>query len=311
MAAISNIANKVNGCAGGSASTGKLGCNIEFSTPTHLIGLSAGLVIPAATEFNQAYINGLIQSGDAIPLIGADVFEDLSGEDTMFTASSGVEKLNLKGLPKYKLTFYEGHHYYKELAKLEGFKNLDFLIGDSEGNWKLVKLSDGDYKGFQTGQVTPEMTKARVQGGDPESKSIIVQFLSRREWDEDYDILLRDNLENDPEDFQGVNAVTLAFDVIPSDADTTLVVSTLLDSDMNTVVEGLDVDDFLYTVDGATVVPSGIAEADGVYTLTVAAIATAEVLTVQLYDSSANKNIIIETSGATFRSNILTATVIA
>lgn len=311
MAAINEIANKVNSCSGGDVSTGKLGCNIEFSTPEHLIGLKSGLIIPAETVFNQAYVNSLVQEGKAIPLTGADVFEDMSGEDSMFTASSGVEKLSLKGLPKYKLTYYEGHQFYKELAKLTGFKNLDFLIGDSEGNWKLVKTAIGDYKGFSAGMVLAEMTKAKVKGGDPESKSLIVQFLSRREWDESYDILLRDNLENDPEDFQGVNAVTLSFDVVPGNLDTTLVVSTLLDADNSTTIEGLAIGDFLVTNDGVTITPSLISEANGVYTLTVAALETADVITVQLYDSSANKNIIILSSGYTFRSNVLSATVIA
>ena len=308
--ALSDIANKVNSCSGGSASTGRLGCNIEFGTPLHLIGLKAGTIIPASSDLDLAYINGLVQSGVAIPLTGADVFEPLSGEDTMFTASSGVEKLNLKGLPKYKLTYYASHQFYKEIAKLEGFKNLDFLIGDHEGNWKLVKRSDGDYAGFSAGMVLPEMTKERVQGGDPESKSIIVQFLSRKEWDENYDIFLRENLSNDPEEFQGVNPVTLAFDVAPSDTDTTLVVSTVLDADGTTVVEGLDENDFLVTADGATVAISASAEVNGVYTLTVPAISAGEVIAVQLYDSSANKNVIIQTSGYTYRSNVLTATVV-
>ena len=307
--AISDIANKVNSCSGGNADTGRLGCNIEFGTPLHLIGLKRGTVIPASSDFDLAYINGLVQQGIAIPLTGADVFESLSGEDTMFTASSGVEKLNLKGLPKYKLTYYAGHQFYKEIAKLEGFKNLDFLIGDHEGNWKLVMRSDGDYKGFAAGMVLPEMTKERVQGGDPESKSIIVQFLSRKEWDENYDVLLRENLTNEPEEFQGVNPVSLAFDVAPSNTDTTLVISTLLDADNSTVVEGLDENDFLVTADGSTVTISGSSEASGVYTLTVPAISSGEVLTVQLFDSSANKNVIIESSGATYRSQVLSATV--
>lgn len=311
MAAINEIANKVNSCSGGDVSTGKLGCNIEFSTPEHLIGLKSGLIIPSDTIFNQAYVNGLVQEGSAIPLTGADVFEDMSGEDSMFTASSGVEKLSLKGLPKYKLTFYEGHQFYKELSKLTGFKNLDFLIGDSEGNWKLVRIASGDYKGFSAGMVLAEMTKAKVKGGDPESKSLIVQFLSRREWDEDYDILLRDNLDNDPADFQGVNASTLAFDVVPTALDTTLVVSAVLDADNSTVIEGLDVADFLVTVNSANVVPSLVAESNGIYTITIAALASSDVVTVQLYDSSVNKNIIIQTSGYTFRSNILLATVVA
>lgn len=311
MATISSIANLVNGCAGGTVSTGKLGCNVQFGEPRHLIGLKAGLEIDASAEFNQAFINSLVQAGNAVPLIGASSFEDMSSEDSVFTYSSGIELQNLDGLPKYKLTFDEGHQFYKEMSKLKGFKNLDFIIGDNEGNWKLVKKSNGNYKGFAAGQVLPMATKHKVSGGDIESKSITVQLLSRLETDTNYDILLRANLENDPEDFNGVNAVSIAFDVVPSDADTSLVVSTLLDADRKTVVEGLAKENFLVTVDGATATIATATEVNGVYTLAIPAIATAEVLTVQLYDSSVNKNVIISDSGATFRSNILNATVIA
>jgi len=310
MGTISSIANLVNGCAGGTVSTGKLGCNVQFGEPRHLIGLKAGLEILATETFDQAFINGLIQAGNAVPLIGASSFEDMSSEDSVFTYSSGVELQNLEGLPKYKLTFDEGHQFYKEMSKLKGFKNLDFIIGDNEGNWKLVKKSNGNYKGFSAGQVLPMMVKNKVSGGDIESKAITVQLTNRLEYDTNYDILLRSNLDNDPEDFNGVNAVSLAFSVVPSNLDTSLVISTLLDADRKTVVEGMIVSDFLVTVDGATITPSLLTEVNGVYTLTIAALATAEVLTVQLYDSSANKDVIISASGDLFRSNTLNATVI-
>lgn len=306
MAAISEIENKVNSCSGQDVATGKLGCNVEFGTPLHLIGLKSGTSIPAATVFNLDYINGLVQAGTAIPLVGADNFEPLSSEDAMFTWPSGIEQKNLDGLPKYKLSYSEGHQFYREMDKMEGYKQLDFLIGDNLGNWKMVKKSDGDYKGYSAGMVVAEMTKDAAQGGDPESKSLIVQFINRREWDQDYIILLRDNLTNDPEDFQGVNASTLAFDVTPAAAATEIVVSVILDADNNTPVEGLLVPDFLYTVEGVTEVPSGIAEVSGVYTLTVVTLVAAETITLQLYDSTAIKNIIITSSGATFKSNIIT-----
>jgi len=310
MAAISAIANKTNSCSGTSVKTGKLGCNLEFGTPRHLIKFKPGLVIPAATVFNQAYINGLVQEGKAVPLVGADAFEPLSSEDSMFTYNSGVEVQNLDGLPKYKLTYREDHQFYRELAKIKGFKNADFAIGDHKGNWKLAVDANGDYKGFSAGMVNPDMVVDRTDGGDPESKSLQVQFINRKEWDTDYVILDRANLENDPEDFQGVNGVILTFDVVPTAAATELVVKAVLESDGTTPVEGLDESDFLYTVAGATEVLTTPAEADGVYTFTVTALVITETLIIQNYDSSANKNIIIEASGETYSSNILTADVV-
>lgn len=311
MAQIGLIADKVDSCSGSNVNTGQLGCNIQFGEPRHLIGLKRGTMIAADTDFNQEWVNLQVQAGIAVPLIGASAFEPLSSEDSMYTYSSGVEIQNLDGLAKYKLTFDSGHHFYKEMAKLKGFKNLDFLIGDNAGNWRMVINSDGSYSGFQAGMVLPEITKDRVSGGDPESKSLQVQFINRREWDEDYVILDRDNLENDPEDFQGVNAVTLAYDTVPADLDATIVVSAILESDRTTAIEGLEDADFLVTVDNATVAITTVTEVNGIYTITIPALGVAEVVDVQLYDSTVNKNVIIEPSGVTYRSNVASATVIA
>ncbi|MCP5078141.1 MAG: hypothetical protein GY951_08820, partial [Psychromonas sp.] len=221
------------------------------------------------------------------------------------------KRLNLKGLPEYKLMFEEGHEFYRELAKLEGYKNFDFVIGDDEGNWMLATKSSGDYQGFTAGHQTPELTKRKVPGGDSESKSFLVQFLDRLQWDKNYAILHQAELDFSPSDVPSVNGVTLAFDVVPSDTDTTLTVSAVLSGDQSTAVEGLAVANFVYTVDGATVVPSGISETSaGVYELTVAAVATAEVLVLDLWDGSLNVDV-TDLSGVLYRSDSITATVIA
>lgn len=305
---LSTIVDKNSGCGGGAANTGKLGCKIEFGTPLHLIGLLAGTVIPAETDFNKAYIQGLIKLGTAIPLIGADAFEYMGAEDAVNTNTAGIERITLKGLPKYKLTFQEGNAFYKELAKLTSFKNLEFIIGDSEGNWKMVENSAGDFKGFRAGQVNALITTERVQGGEPESKSLTIQFLSRLEWDKNFVIVTRANVDFDAEDITGVNGVKLIFDVAPTNADTTLVVSARLSADNNTLVTGLLSANFLVTVDGATVSATAV-ESSGVYTLTLSALSTSEVVIVDLFDSVGNSNIILSDE-VLYRSDAITATVI-
>lgn len=306
---LSTIIDKNSGCGGGAANTGKLGCKIEFATPLHLIGLLAGTIIPAVTDFNKAYIQTLIKAGTAIPLIGADAFEDMSGEDSINTNSAGIERVTLKGLPKYKLTYQEGNAFYKEISKLTSFKNLDFIVGDSEGNWKMVELSNGDFKGFRAGQVNALKTTDRTQGGDPESKSITVQFLSRLEWDTNFGIVTRANVDFDAEDITGVNGVNLSFSKAPANLETTIKVVAKLSADNNTLVTGLLAANFLVKRNGATI-SSTVVEANGVYTLTVTAHATSDVLTVDLYDSVANKDIILS-SDVLYRSETITATVIA
>lgn len=306
---LSTIADKKANCGGAAANTGKLGCPIEFGTPLHALGLIAGTVIPAGTEFNKLYIQGLIQSGVAIPLIGADSFEDMSAEDSVNTNSAGVKRVTLKGLPEYKLTYQQSNSFYKELAKLKSFKSLDFLIVDNEGNWKMVKNSDGDYVGFKAGQVNPMQTKDRVQGGDPESKSLTIQFLNREDWDMKFVIISRANLDFDADEITGINGVNLTFDQLPANLGTTLKVAAKLSADNNTLVTGLLVANFLVKVNGATVTPSLLVYANGVYTLTIAALATAQVVVVDLYDSTLNKDVILS-GNVLYRSESLTATVI-
>jgi len=112
--------------------------------------------------------------------------------------------------------------------------------------------SNGDFKGFEAGQVTPEMTKRKVQGGDPESKSIMIQLLNRKQSDQDYAVILAEQLGFDAqEDIRGVNSASAVFDAIPS-AGTTFDARIVLDSDRNTNVGGLtSAAEFLYTVNGA------------------------------------------------------------
>lgn len=309
MAVLNTIANK-KVCGGVNINTGNLGCQIEFGTPLHSIGMRKGFKIPAAQDFNIDYINERIQAGDFIPFIDASSFEDLSAEDAVSTNSAGVERLNLRGLPKYRFVFEEGHEFYRELSKATSFKSLDFIVGDELGQWKMAVNKDGSYGGFEAGQVVAQLTSTKVQGGDPESKGLTVQFLDRIQWDREYDIFTPTQLGFQPNDIAGVNGVTLTFDQAPSNEDTTIVVKAVLNADNNTPVTGLAIGNFLYTDQGAAVTPSAISEANGVYTLTVTAVSTSDVLTIKLRDTTASSDVIIS-NGVLYKSNTATATTVA
>lgn len=310
MENLQSIAGK-NGCgAGNSASTGKLGCQIEFGSPIHLFKLKKGTVIPKETVFNKAYLDGLTKTNVLVPIVDASSFEDVSGEDSMSTNSRGVERLNLLGLPKYKLMFEEGHEFYRQMAKLKSFKSADFLIGDEFGNIKIAINSDGDFTGFSAGQVLPEMTKTKSFGGDGESKSLTVQFLNRNQFDEDYTILTSAQLGFDLVEIQGVNPVNVTFNEIPANAATTIKVEVKLAADNSTNVEGLVLGDFLVQKTGnINLNVSAVAEANGVYTLTVDALATNDVVDVQLFDSANNVSNVLN-EGVLYKSNVVSETVI-
>lgn len=285
MATLAEIADKNPNCGGAAADTGTLGCQIEFGTPLHAIGMKKGFTIPAATVFDKVYVDTQIQLGNFIPLIEADSFEELSSEDTMNTNSRGVDRLSVLGLPKYQLTFQQGHEFYKEISKLTSFKNLDFMFGDDNGNWRLAVDANGDFTGFSCGQVLAMMTKTKVQGGDPESKSISMQMLDRLQWDRDYAILERASLDFNPSDIDGINGVQIAVNPL-TPSGTSLTFTMALAADRVTPVSGWVLANFLITSDGVTVVPSAVVEGvDGSYTATIAAQTAGKKVVVSSYDS--------------------------
>lgn len=290
MSTIATIASKKS-CAGANSdvNTGKLGCLSLFGTPTHMLGFSTAHEIGAGETFNVAYLKPLVQKGTCVPLIDASSFEDVSGEDSYSTNTKGIKRLNVKGLPEYRLMFEEGHEFYREMDKLEGYKNYNWIIGDADGNWMLVKKSDGDFKGFEGGHSTPELTKRKTEGGDAESKSLLVQFLNRLEWDRNYEILHAEDLDFTPQEVPVINGVEVTFDAVPAATDTTIDITVVLASDRSTGVEGLTLSNFVYTVDGSTVVPSNITDnGNGSYQLTVAAVSSTEVLVIDTFDGTSN-----------------------
>jgi hypothetical protein len=315
MAVLNTINGTSDGCGGGAANTGELGCEIEFGLVIHGIGLTAGTTIPAAQDVDIDYINTLIQAGTAVPLMNAFSSEPTFADDTVETSPLGVEALTLEGLPKFMLTMKKGQEYYKEMAKLTGFGNIEWILGDVNGNWKMAKTSAGDFKGFACGQVNAMITTPAT-ATETEKKSLTFQLTNRNEYDSMYDVFLASTLFP-ISDVKGINGVNLSFAdasgaVPPTDLDVTLKVKAVFASDNFTGVEGLAVSDFLYTQAAATVVPSAVVDdGDGFYTFTVAAIAAAELLTLQNYDGSANKNVVITTAGVLLRSNVLSQEVAA
>lgn len=308
---LESIVDKKASCGGTNADTGKLGCQIEWGVPLHVIGIKKGFVIPKATQFNKTYIDQQIQLGNFIPLIGAEDFADESSEDGVTTNNRGVERLNTLGLPKYKFVYEEGHEFYKEMAKLTSFKALDFIFADEEGNWRLAVTSTGDYRGFTAGQAIAMLTTTKTLGGDSESKAFTIQLLDRIQWDQNYGFALRSQLDFAPEEIDGVNGIDITFDAAPSNLDTTIDVTVVLASDGITPVEGLIDADFLLTRGGVSeTITSVVENSAGKYTITSSAWATGEVVGLQTFDSSKNVYVVLN-NGVLYRGDLATETVVA
>jgi len=311
MADINSIANKLSCGANDTPDTGRLGCLSLFSTPDHLLGVKKGFKIPANTVFDLAYLTPLIQAGTIVPLIDASTFEDVSAEDAYSTNASGVKRLNLKGLPEYKFLYEEGNNFYRELDRFTSFKELDFIIGDVVGNYMLATNSDGSFSGFTAGHVTAELRKNAVQGGDAESRSLMIQFLDRLQFDRNYAILHQDQLDFVPSEIPEINGVHIEYGSAPADLETTLTLTTHLNSDHSTVVVGLLEPNFLVKVNGVVATTSGLVESpDGTYTITLPVLAAGETVTVELFDGAVNSNV-ANIDGVLFRAKPIATVVVA
>lgn len=311
MGVLSTIASTSPGCGGSDVNTGKLGCQLGFGYMQHAIALKKGTVIPASTDLTLAYINGLIQAGTAVPLTNGYSSEPTIADDTMETSPLGIETLTLQGLHKYSLTFKEGEYFNKQISKLESFGNFDFILGDVNGNWLFAKNSAGDYKGFSAGQVTVKDVPAT--SSEARKKTVSFQLTNRVEMDTNYEIVLSE-LAFPISEVTGVNGVNLSFAdvngaVVPSNSDTTLKVKAVFAADNKTGIEGLTASNFAYSVDSSSETPTLVDDGNGYYTLTVVALSTSGVLSLQLYDGSENKNVVI-LSDVLYRSNDLSATVV-
>jgi hypothetical protein len=308
MAVINTIASKSAGCGGKTINTGDLGCDIEFGLVIHALGIKRGVVIPSSTDITQEYIDKMVQSGDLIPIMDAFSSEPTIAEDTLETSPLGVESLTLKGLPKYMLTMKKGQYYYKEMAKLTGFGNLSWILGDVNGNWKFAVTSDGDFTGFTAGQTLAAIT-VPATATETEKKSVTFQLTDRRQIDLSYAVVLASNLFP-ISDVSGVNGVDLAFEdangpVVPSSGDTDLKIRVLLSADKHTPVEGLTSADFVVELGGIDEAVTATDDGNGYYTLTTASLSG--VIKVKTYDSVEKTDVIIS-EGVLFRSAKLSAT---
>ena len=306
MADIRTIAGKLSCGQGDTPNTGRLGCLSLFSTPDHLLGVKKGFKIPANTVFDLAYLTPLIQDGTIVPLIDSSTFEDVSAEDAYSTNSSGVKRLNLKGLPEYKFVYEEGHELYRQLDRFTSFKELDFIIGDISGNWMMVVNSDGSYGGFTAGHTTAELRKNQIQGGDAESRSLMIQFLDRAQFDRNYTILHQDQLDFVPSDVPSINGAHIEYVTIPSaGAGVVVDITVHLNSDHNTIVTGLLTGDLLVTVNGVTNANASFTETpNGTYAITLTdAISAGETITVSTFDGAVNSNV-SDVSGVLFRGEV-------
>jgi len=311
MATFGTIKNTLE-CGLSALGTGTKNCAFEIKLINGVYAVKRRTTIADSDTFDKDYMLGLIQQGTAIPLIDAIGFTDDSADDTIQTTQSGVEiKANL-GRYKFTLEYKKGEYFNKALSSLDSFGAYDIILVDEAGNWLMTQNLSGEAKGFKAGMFSPMKTKLN-DGSVATSKSLVFQLLDRSEWDNRLVWLDASETGFSPDEADGVNDITASFNVAPANSDTTLIVDMVSTADNTTALEGLVDAYILVTVDDVVTATTWVESVTipGRYTGTLAALATNEVVTVQLWDATVTPpaNAIIK-EGCVYSSNVLTATVV-
>ena len=312
MGLFGNIKNKVD-CSISALGTGSKSCKFNIALVNGFYAVKRGTTIADATEFNKAYLQGLVQQQTAIALIDAVSFTDDSADDTIETTQSGVEiKANL-GRYKFTLEYKKGEYFNKAISSLDSFGVYDIILVDEDDNFLLTESKSGVGKGFKAGMFSPNKRKFN-DGSVATSKSITFQLLDRSESDDR--LVWIDSAQSgfSSSEVDGINDITASFVVNAAALDTTIEVDFISSADNNTGLAGLITANIQVKVDGVVTATTFVESSTvpGRYVGTLAALAEDEVVIVQLWDALVTPQVnAIIVGDDVYRSNALEATVTA
>lgn len=312
MATFAELANKgACGVGGVEGSNIDNGCIIDFTRIIAEWKISPSVrILPTDDVSLLSYWQELMMEGKLIPLNGIISFTEDGSDDAFETLEDDTQDLTNEGKYRFTATFKNGVYWQRVLGFLNGFKNWNSILIDSDGRIILQENINEQGLGFTVG-----MSRRRKLSFPSASESLkqmyTFQFLNRFEVDDNMKVIQRADLDFDPRQLKGVSQVKLVYVNAPSNSDTSLVVKAVLAQDNKTPVEDLEASDFIHLVNGTTNPPTGETENNGQYSLTgIAALATGANTSLQIFDSSNNRQV-VNKNGNLYQSKPLLATVIA
>jgi len=307
MAAQNTIYNLVLCGLSAVLGTGTKGCKQFLKKATALWFVPDGFEFDGAEVLDETYIKLLQAQGNLIALKGAKTFTDNSSEDVIETLEDGTKQVATLGMYEFALTFINGMAFHAALHSLNSFGSYNVLFVDRDGNILGTKSASGNLKGFSLNMLQG-MKLSFPSDSVGQKEGIGFQMSTRRELDSDYVYISADQLNGfQPQLIDGINEVVLAYDSVPANLGTEIVVTAKLKQNQN-VFTGALTDDFLITRDGVTESQTVLESPSGTYTFTVAALATNEAIVAQLYDTT-NTRAIVTLDSDLYKSNA-TATVV-
>lgn len=308
MATIAEILNKVGCGAGAVLGTGTRGCKPFFKKISAVWLLPKGVAFAPGVSLDLTYVQSLQAQGKLIVLNGVQTFTDNTPDDVTEELESGTILFVRDAKYQFEFAFINGLYFHAALKSLSSYGSYDAIFVDVDGNLLGTNSIDNSIKGFSIGMVqSKKLTWATDSTAQREG--FMMQLTTRNELDSYYRFIQRKSLDFEPNLIDGVNDVNLDL-VVPSNSDTTITVKATTKQDGNPFT-GAVYGQFLVKINGSTSNPSAGDDSAiaGTYVLTVASLATNDVVEVSLYDNANSRNIITVDS-ALWKSNTATETVI-
>jgi hypothetical protein len=308
MATIANIINLIDCGLSATYGTGSQGCKAFFKNVASIWLTPTGFKFDSSETLNEAYAQELQAQGKLIVLKGVTAFTDNSEDTVTETYDDGTKQVVRKGKYEFAIEFINGLYFQAALNSLNSFERYDITLIDSENNILGTLAEDGSQKGFSAGMI--QVAKYTFGTGSAGAKQgLMVQLTEPDELDDTFGFISGKSLAPfKPKNLDGVNEVVLSFNTAPADAATTLVVKAVLKQGGG-AFSGAAFGNFLLKVDGVTSNPTAATEVSGVYTLTVSALSTNEVLALSLYNNT-DSYPAIELDNVMYKSNTLTGVVV-
>lgn len=305
MATIADIANKVS-CGVNVLGTGTINsCEPILLAASSLWFTKRGFVFDKTKTLDEAYVQTLQQERKLIILKDVIELTVNKEENPKETDELGVMAVLRDGLYSFTAKFKKGFEYAKALSSLKSFRSFDVSIVDNQNNILATSDFNGSFKGFSLGMLDFDGITLS-NNSNIMTQGLSFQFLYNDEIEDNSFFISNKELGTyKPKKQDGVNQTIINI-TTPANLATTIVASVKLSNGRESLT-GLALTDFLVTVDGASVTPSNLAETNGVYTFTVSALATGEVVTISLFDTG-NKTAIVF-GGEVYQSNTATSVV--
>jgi len=308
MAALNTIYNLVVCGLGAVLGTGTKGCKQFLKKTTCLWFVPDGFEFDGTEVLDETYAQLLQAQGNLIVLKGAKTFTDNSAEDIIETLEDGTKQLATLGKYEFALTFINGMAFHAALTSLNSFGSYNVLFVDYDGNMLGTRANSGALKGFSVGMLQA-MRLSFPTDAVGQKEGIGFQLSTRRELDTDYVYISQGQLGTfSPQNLDGINEIVLTYDSVPVNAATTIVVNAKAKQNQAPFTGALT-GNFLLTNDGATLAQTVAETPAGTYTFTVAALATGEVITAQLYDT-VNSRSVIQLDTDLYKSMVISTTVV-